>query len=545
MAPPKKRSELPEWQALARHSREIRARHLREMFRGDRNRGETFSLRHGDLFFDYSKNLITRRTMALLLDLARATGVDREIQRMFRGERINRTENRPVLHVALRNLDGAPLRVDGQNIMPSVSSEREKMKETSRQIRNRNWRGHSNKPVKHIVNIGIGGSDLGPKMVCQALKYFSHRDLTFHFVSNIDGAHIHDTLQTLNPEKTLFMVASKSFSTEETLANARTARQWLLSRFRNRSAIGSHFLAITNNVARARAFGIHPDHIFFVPEWVGGRFSITSAIGLPVMVSIGPRRFVEFLKGFQEMDSHFKSAPFDKNIPLIMALLGIWYVNFLGASSQAVIPYSHCLREFPAFLQQLEMESNGKSVDRGGQPLEIHAAPVIWGQPGTNGQHAFFQLLHQGTRLIPCDFIGFSEPTRSVGDHHLRLMANFFAQTRALAFGKDAEELAREGVPDSLVPFKQCPGNRPSTTILAKRLTPFVLGELISLYEHKIFAQGIIWNIFSFDQWGVELGKTLAREIIGDLERDSDSTGSHDGSSRRLIREFKSTFKNR
>ena len=533
-----------EWKLLTDHAREIKKVHLKDLFNRNPDRADLFSLKHGELFLDYSKNLITTRTMELLFKLARAKHLNDEIEKMFSGEKINRTEDRPVLHVAQRDLTGNPQRADGQNITPLIFSELEKMKKTAGLIRNRKWLGHSHKPVRHIVNIGIGGSDLGPRMAFQALEHLSHGDLTFHFLSNIDGSHIHDILNKLNPEKTLFMVASKSFKTEETLANARTARQWLLSRCRNRNLLEPHFLAITGNAPGAREFGIIPENILPVPEWVGGRFSITSAIGLPVMVSIGARRFRELLDGFHSMDTHFRLAPFENNMPVILALLGIWYINFLGASTQAVIPYSHHLREFPAFLQQLDMESNGKSVDRNGEDLSIHTAPVVWGQPGTNGQHAFFQLLHQGTRFIPSDFIGFSRPLNEVGNHHIKLMANFFAQTQALAFGKEAEELRSEGVSESLIPFQRCPGNRPSNTILARRLTPFVLGELIALYEHKIFTQGVIWDIFSFDQWGVELGKTLARKIAADLEKGTVPTRSHDSSTIRLIGKFRSDSNN-
>lgn len=530
---------MPEWQALQNHYQEMTRLTLRDLFDRDQNRLERFSLREDDIYLDYSKNLINTRTMDLLLKLAVARNLKAEIENMFGGQKVNQSEDRAVLHIALRNLNGSPVILNGSDVMPGVRSTLKKMKILSRSVREGRWRGFSNKRINHIVNIGIGGSDLGPRMVVGALEFYRLRNLSFHFVSNVDGNQIKETLNKINPEKTLFIVASKNFKTEETMTNAGTAKQWILEYFKSEKAVSNHFLAISSQRQRAVDFGIDPENILDIWDWVGGRFSVSSAIGLPVMMAIGYRRFMEFLSGFHWMDTHFREAPFKQNIPVILALLGIWYVNFFSISSQAIIPYDHYLRDFPAYLQQLEMESNGKSIDRNGQPVDYHTAPLVWGQPGTDGQHSFFQLFHQGTRLVACDFIGFCQSLNDIGDHHQKLMANFFAQTEALAFGKTKAELIREKIPDRLIPHKICTGNKPTTSILAGRLTPQVLGKLMAMYEHKVFVQGVIWNIFSFDQWGVELGKQLAGRIFRELSADYPQSGDHDDSTAGLIRCFK------
>jgi glucose-6-phosphate isomerase len=531
--------KTPEWQALQNHYQEITGLTLRDLFDRDRNRVERFSLKEDDIYVDYSKNLINTRTMDLLLKLAVARNLKVEIENMFGGQKVNQSENRAALHIALRNLNGSPVTLNGSDVMPGVRATLEKMKILSRSVREGRWRGFSNKRINHIVYIGIGGSNLGPRMVVGALEFYCRRNLSFHFVSNVDGSQIKETLNKINPEKTLFIIASKTFKTEETMTNAGTAKQWILEYFKSEKAVSNHFLAISSQRQRAVDFGIAPENILDIWDWVGGRFSVSSAIGLPVMMAIGYRRFMEFLSGFHWMDTHFREAPFKQNIPVILALLGIWYINFFSVSSQVIIPYDHYLRDFPAYLQQLEMESNGKSIDRNGQPVAYHTAPLVWGQPGTDGQHAFFQLFHQGTRLVACDFIGFCQSLNDIGDHHQKLISNFIAQTEALAFGKTKAELIREKVPDRLIPHKICTGNKPTTSILAGRLTPQVLGKLIAMYEHKVFVQGAIWNIFSFDQWGVELGKQLAGRIFRELSADYSRSGDHDDSTAGLIRCFK------
>lgn len=536
-------TETPEWLDLEAHFNELRGRRMRDLFAEDKERGRNLSIRHGGIIFDYSKNRITEDTLRLLVELAYARGLEDEIERMFTGERINRTENRAVLHTALRNRENnAIIQAEGtgENVMDGIQIVLKRMKETSEKIRNGQWLGFSGKPVRNIVNIGIGGSDLGPRMVVEALKHYSHRDLNFFFVSNVDGTDITETLNAVDLEETLFIVASKTFTTQETMTNAETAKQRLEEHFNDESAVTKHFLALSTNTEKVTAFGIAPNNMFEFWDWVGGRYSLTSAIGLSIMIAVGYNHFVQLLEGFHDMDNHFRREPFEKNIPVLMGLLGIWYNNFFNVHTHAVIPYDQYLHRFPAYLQQADMESNGKSVDRHGRPVEYATGPVIWGEPGTNGQHAFFQLIHQGTQLIPCDFIGFTESLNPEGDHHRKLMANFFAQTEALAFGKTPVELRREEVPRELIPYKTFEGNRPTNTILVKRLTPFTLGQLIAMYEHKIFTQGIVWDIYSFDQWGVELGKILAKRILPELDPAHSGPSGHDGSTNNLIQLYKS-----
>ena len=528
-----KLTELKEWKSLQSHYKDAENFNLRELFKNDPARAEKFRIINEDMLLDYSKNIVTGQTIKLLLDLAAAVNLKQEIERMFTGEKINETENRPVLHTALRNLSKTPVSVDGKDVMPGVLAVLEKMKSLSDRIRSGEWKGYTGKPIKNIVNIGIGGLDLGPVMAAEALKFYSERSIKTLFVSNIDGTHIAETFKNINIEETLFIIASKTFTTQETMTNAETARSIFLEKAKDVSAVSKHFVALSTNREDVVKFGIDPENMFEFWDWVGGRYSLCSAIGLPVMISIGYDNFMELLKGFHEMDKHFRNEPFEKNIPVIMALLGIWYNNFFNAQSHAILPYDQYLHRFAAYFQQGDMESNGKSVDKNGNSVDYSTGPVIWGEPGTNGQHAFYQLIHQGTKLIPSDFIGFVNPLNKIGDHHSKFMANFFAQTEALAFGKTAEECKAEGVPEKLIPHKTFPGNRPTNSFLIKKLTPYVLGKLISAYEHKIFVQGVIWNVFSFDQWGVELGKVLARKILPELE--SSSPVSHDSSTTGLI----------
>lgn len=530
-----RRTHSAEWRALARHYRRMKDVHLRDLFASDPQRREKFSLSDGDILIDYSKNRINDKTVRLLLDLARACGLNREINRMFNGERINETENRPVLHVALRNLSGGAIRVDGHDVMPAVRSVLERMKKFSDAVRQGEWRGCGGASIRNVVHIGIGGSHLGPQFVTEALQHDSGNGLRVHFVSNVDPSDISETLKNLDPKTTLFIVASKTFTTAETMANARAAREWITGRTGSARAVARHFVAVSTNRQAVAEFGIDPENIFEFWDWVGGRYSIASAVGLPVMIAVGYERFLEMLKGMEQMDRHFRETPLEANMPVIMGLLGVWYVNFFGAETQAILPYDHYLRRFPAYLQQADMESNGKSVDRQGKQVDCRTGPIIWGEPGTNGQHAFFQLLHQGTRLIPCDFIGFARSLNPVKNQHRQLVANLFAQSEALAFGKTEAEVEREGVTPFQVPYRTFAGNRPSTTIMAEQLTPLILGKLIALYEHKIFTQGIIWNIFSFDQWGVELGKVLAGKILPELDPTYTGPWVHDGSTRALI----------
>lgn len=528
-----------EWKALENHYREIRGASLSSMFADDPDRAKRFTIIEDDLLFDYSKNRITETTLRLLVDLAESCDLKSEIERMFRGEKINKTENRAVLHVALRNIDRDPIMVDGTDVMPGVRAVLDKMRDFSDRVRSGGWKGFTGKPMKNIVNIGIGGSDLGPCMATEALRYYSQRSLRSYFVSNIDDTHIMETLRECDPAETLFIIASKTFTTQETMTNAETARQWIISHLSSEKAIPHHFVALSTNAAEVARFGIDTKNMFEFWDWVGGRYSLTSAIGLSLMISIGYEHFMSMLKGFNAIDNHFRHTPFGKNIPVIMGLLGVWYGNFFGAETHAVLPYEQYLSRFAAYLQQADMESNGKSVDRVGKIVSYNTGPVIWGEPGTNGQHAFYQLIHQGTRLIPADFIGFARSLHGAGDHHRKLMANFFAQTEALAFGKPADRVRSEGVAEGLVPYRTFEGNRPTNTIMAEQLTPYVLGKLIAVYEHKIFVQGIIWDIFSFDQWGVELGKALAAAIIPELGPDFKGPLKHDSSTNKLIRYYR------
>lgn len=511
-------NRLPEWAALGKHREQLGETHLRELFAADPARGTGHTLRVGDLYLDYSKHLVTDETLTLLRELAAATGVAELRDAMFRGEKINTTEDRAVLHTALRAPREAVIEVDGENVVPGVHTVLDRMGAFADKVRAGEWTGHTGKPVKNIVNIGIGGSDLGPAMAYEVLRSFTQRDLTLRFVSNVDGADLHEAVRDLDPAETLFIVASKTFTTIETITNATSARDWLLAGLgAGQEAVAKHFVALSTNAEKVAEFGIDTTNMFEFWDWVGGRYSYDSAIGLSLMIAIGPDRFREMLDGFHLVDEHFRTAPPEENAPLLLGLLGVWYGAFFDAQSHAVLPYSHYLSKFTAYLQQLDMESNGKSVDREGNPVDWQTGPVVWGTPGTNGQHAYYQLIHQGTKVIPADFIGFARPVDDllpglVAQHDL-LMANFFAQTQALAFGKTPEEVRAEGVAEELVPHKTFQGNHPTTTILADALTPSVLGQLIALYEHKVFVQGAIWNIDSFDQWGVELGKVLAKKI--------------------------------
>ncbi|WP_330455156.1 MULTISPECIES: glucose-6-phosphate isomerase [unclassified Streptomyces] len=511
-------NQTPEWAALGKHREQFGSTHLRQLFADDPERGTGYTLRVGDLYLDYSKHLVTDETLGLLRELAVATDVAGLRDAMFRGEKINTTEDRAVLHTALRAPRDAVIEVDGENVVPAVHAVLDKMAAFSDRVRSGEWTGHTGKPIKNIVNIGIGGSDLGPAMAYEVLRSFTDRSLAFRFVSNVDGADLHEALHDLDPAETLFVIASKTFTTIETITNATSARDWLLTGLRaGQDAVAKHFVALSTNAEKVADFGIDTANMFEFWDWVGGRYSYDSAIGLSLMIAIGPDRFREMLDGFHLVDEHFRTAPAEENAPLLLGLLGVWYGAFFDAQSHAVLPYSHYLSKFTAYLQQLDMESNGKSVDRDGNPVDWQTGPVVWGTPGTNGQHAYYQLIHQGTKVIPADFIGFAQPVDDllpglVAQHDL-LMANFFAQTQALAFGKTPDEVRAEGVPEELVAHKTFRGDHPTTTILADRLTPSVLGQLIALYEHKVFVQGAIWNIDSFDQWGVELGKVLAKKI--------------------------------
>ncbi|MFC9946026.1 glucose-6-phosphate isomerase [Streptomyces pratensis] len=513
-----KLNQTPEWAALGKHREEFGDTHLRRLFADAPDRGTAYTLRVGDLHIDYSKNLVTDETLRLLRDLADATGVAALRDAMFRGEKINTTEDRAVLHTALRAPRGAVIEVDGENVVPAVHAVLDRMAAFADRVRAGEWTGHTGKPVKNIVNIGIGGSDLGPAMAYEVLRSFTDRSLTVRFVSNVDGADLHEAVRDLDPAETLFIVASKTFTTIETITNATSARDWLLTELKaGQEAVAKHFVALSTNAGKVTDFGIDTANMFEFWDWVGGRYSFDSAIGLSLMIAIGPDRFREMLDGFHLLDEHFRTAPAEENAPLLLGLLGVWYGQFFDAQSHAVLPYSHYLSKFTAYLQQLDMESNGKSVDRDGNPVDWQTGPVVWGTPGTNGQHAYYQLIHQGTKVIPADFIGFASPVQDllpglIAQHDL-LMANFFAQTQALAFGKTPDEVRAEGVAEELVPHKTFLGNHPTTTVLADRLTPSVLGQLIALYEHKVFVQGAVWNIDSFDQWGVELGKVLAKKI--------------------------------
>jgi glucose-6-phosphate isomerase len=528
------------WKALAAHHKKLQKLHLRQLFAEDPKRGERLTAEAAGLFLDYSKNRITAETLKLLFELARESSLRAAIDAMFRGEKINLTENRAVLHVALRAPKGARILVEGKNVVPDVHAVLDKMEGFSRRVRSGAWKGHTGKRIKNVINIGIGGSDLGPVMAYEALKQYSIRSLNFRFVSNVDGIDFAEATHDLDPAETLFIVSSKTFTTLETMTNAQSARDWLLKGLGgNPKAVAKHFVAVSTNAEKVSAFGIDTANMFGFWDWVGGRYSMDSAIGLSTMLAIGPDNFRSMLKGFHDMDEHFRTAPFEKNLPVLMGLLSVWNNNFLGAHTVAVLPYEQYLKRFPAYLQQLTMESNGKHVTLDGKKIDYQTGPVYWGEPGTNGQHSFYQLIHQGTRLIPCDFIAFARALTRLGRHHDILMANVFAQAEALAFGKTPEEVKAEGTPDWLVPHRVFEGNRPSNTILAERLTPETLGKLVALYEHSVFTQGVIWNIDSFDQWGVELGKALAQRIIPELESKAPPKLKHDSSTNNLIRRYR------
>ncbi|MFG2466419.1 glucose-6-phosphate isomerase [Streptomyces canus] len=536
-------NRTPEWTALAEHREELGEVRLRELFAADAGRGTAYTLRVGDLYVDYSKHLVTDETLRLLRQLAAATDVFGLRDAMFRGEKINTTENRAVLHTALRAPRDAVIEVDGENVVPGVHAVLDKMSDFANRVRSGEWTGHTGRRIKNVVNIGIGGSDLGPAMAYEVLRGFTDRDLTVRFVSNVDGADLHEATRDLDAAETLFVIASKTFTTIETITNATSARAWLLGELKaDQEAVARHFVALSTNAEKVSDFGIDTANMFEFWDWVGGRYSYDSAIGLSLMIAIGPDRFREMLDGFHLVDEHFRTAPAESNVPLLLGMLGIWYGNFHGAQSHAVLPYSHYLSKFTAYLQQLDMESNGKSVDRDGNPVDWQTGPVVWGTPGTNGQHAYYQLIHQGTKLIPADFIGFARPVAELSDalraQHDLLMANFFAQTQALAFGKTPDEVRAEGVAEELVPHKTFKGNHPTTTILARELTPSVLGQLIALYEHKVFVQGAIWNIDSFDQWGVELGKVLARRVEPALTEGAEVPGL-DASTKALVTTYR------
>ncbi|HYC30214.1 MAG TPA: glucose-6-phosphate isomerase [Chitinophagaceae bacterium] len=526
------------WKALSAHKPQMAATHLRELFRQDPRRFQKFSLTLNDILFDYSKNLVTGETLRLLLDLANECKVKEAIEAMFNGEKINRTEDRAVLHTALRNCFDKPVMVDGKDVMPEVRGVLDQMKKFSESIHSGQWTGYSGKKIRYIVNIGIGGSDLGPVMVTEALKPYWVEDIQTYFVSNVDGTHIAETLKKITPEETLFLIASKTFTTQETMTNAFTARSWLLEHAKDEKHIAKHFVALSTNEKEVVKFGIDKQNMFVFWDWVGGRYSLWSAIGLSIVLTIGYNNFDQLLRGAYATDEHFRNTPFEKNIPVIMALIGLWYTNFFDAQTEAILPYDQYMHRFAAYFQQGNMESNGKSVDRNGKPVEYKTGPVIWGEPGTNGQHAFYQLIHQGTLLIPCDFIAPALTHNPIGDHHVKLLSNFFAQTEALMNGKTVEELKKENVPDNLIPYKLFSGNRPTNSFLVKQITPFTLGQLIALYEHKIFVQGVIWNIYSFDQWGVELGKQLANKILPELTNSNEVT-SHDASTNGLMNAYK------
>lgn len=532
-------NERPEWKKLLSHSKSLKKKHLRELFAEDPKRAKKFSLQAGDVFLDYSKNRIVGRTMIYLRALAESAGLPAAIAAMFSGEKINRTEDRAVLHVALRNRSNTPILVDGKDVMPEVNEVLDRMRAFSNRVRSGEWTGFTGKRIRNIVNIGIGGSDLGPVMAYEALKPYSDRALTVRFVSNVDATHFAESTRDLDPEETLFIVASKTFTTQETMTNAHTAKDWCLAKLKDPAAVTKHFVALSTNSAKVSEFGIDTANMFGFWDWVGGRYSLTSAIGLPVMMAIGPENFDAMLDGFHAMDRHFAETPMEKNLPVTLGLLGVWYNNFFDAQTHAILPYDQYMHRFAAYFQQGDMESNGKTVAKDGQRVEWQTGPVIWGEPGTNGQHAFYQLIHQGTKLIPCDFIGFCRSQNPLGDHHAKLMSNLIAQTEALAFGKTPDECRAEGVPESLVPYKTFEGNRPTNTILAQKLTPYVLGQFIALYEHKIFVQGVIWDIFSFDQWGVELGKALANRILPELTAKEEPELQHDSSTNALIRRIR------
>ena len=532
-------AKLAAWQALEAHYPKVRNLHLRKLFAADPKRGERMATEAVGIYFDYSKHRITDETLRLLLQLANESGLRARIDAMFRGEKINVTEKRAVLHVALRAPKGQSFVVDGEDVVPQVHAVLDKMADFSNRVRSGEWKGHTGKPIRNVINIGIGGSDLGPVMAYEALRHYSQRNLTFRFVSNIDGTDFAEATRDLDAEETLFIIASKTFTTLETMTNANTARDWALKTLKDPTAVARHFVAVSTNAGEVSKFGIDTANMFEFWDWVGGRYSMGSAIGISTMIAIGPADFSAMLDGFHQMDAHFRTAPFEANLPVLMGLLGLWYNNFFNAQTVAVLPYDRYLKRFPAYLQQLTMESNGKHVSLDGTEVACQTGPIYWGEPGTNGQHSFYQLIHQGTKLIPCDFIGFVQPLNPLGRHHDLLLANVFAQAEALAFGKTPQEVQAEGIPAWLAPHRTFEGNRPSSTILLDRLTPAALGKLVALYEHCVFTQGAIWGIDSFDQWGVELGKVLAARIIPELETGDTRQLKHDSSTNALIRRYK------
>jgi glucose-6-phosphate isomerase len=535
-------TEHAAWKALVAHYQNVRELQLRKLFADNPTRGERMTVEAVGLYLDYSKNRVTDETLKLLVQLADESGLRERMDAMFRGEKINVTENRAVLHVALRAPKGASIVVDGENVVPQVHAVLDKMADFSNRIRSGAWKGYTGKRIRNVINIGIGGSDLGPVMAYEALKHYSDRAMAFRFVSNVDGTDFAESVRDLDPAETLFITSSKTFTTLETMTNARSARHWLVAGLGgDEKAVARHFVAVSTNASEVEKFGIDTSNMFGFWDWVGGRYSMDSAIGLSTMIAIGPENFRAMLDGFHQMDEHFRTAPFDRNLPVLMGLLSVWYNDFFGAATVAVLPYEQYLKRFPAYLQQLTMESNGKHVTLDGTKVSCDTSPVYWGEPGTNGQHSFYQLIHQGTRLIPCDFIAFYQTLNPLGRHHEILLANMFAQAEALAFGKTAEQVEAEGTPDSLVPHRVFEGNRPSNTILADRLTPETLGKLVALYEHNVFTQGAIWNIDSFDQWGVELGKQLAQRIIPELESKKEPTLKHDNSTNNLILRYRTS----
>ena len=534
-------TESAAWKALQAHHSKVRDLHLRQIFADDPQRGTRLTAEAVGLYLDYSKHRVTDETLKLLLRLAEERGLAEQIEAMFTGQKINVTEGRAVLHVALRAPRDERIVVDGADVVPEVHAVLDRMASFADDVRSGRWKGHTGRSIRNVVNIGIGGSDLGPVMAYKALRHYSRRDMTFRFVSNIDGTDFVEATRDLDPQETLFVICSKTFTTLETLTNAHTARDWCLRALGNEAAVRRHFVAVSTNTPGVETFGIDPANMFEFWDWVGGRYSMDSAIGLSTMLAIGPEMFRDMLAGFHAMDQHFRTTEFNRNLPVIMGLLAVWYADFFGAQTIAVLPYDQYLERFPAYLQQLTMESNGKHVTLGGVRVDYDTSPIVWGEPGTNGQHSFYQLIHQGTRLIPCDVIGFAQTLNPLGAHHDLLMANVFAQAEALAFGKTAEEVAAEGTPAWLVPHRVFEGNRPTTTILADRLTPATLGSLVALYEHSVFTQGVIWGIDSFDQWGVELGKVLAKRIGGELQGNGPPAGSHDSSTATLIRRYLQT----
>ena len=530
---------LPAWTALGAHHKTIQGTHLSQLFAEDAKRGERFAVEDVGIYLDYSKNRITDETLKLLIQLAEQSGLKARIDAMFAGEKINITENRAVLHVALRAPKGASIVVDGQNVVPEVHAVLDKMSDFANRVRSGAWKGYSGKRIRNVVNIGIGGSDLGPVMAYEALRQYSARDMNFRFVSNVDGTDFAEAVIDLDADETMFIVSSKTFTTLETMTNANTARDWFLARVKNEAAIAKHFVAVSTNAAAVTKFGIDTANMFGFWDWVGGRYSMDSAIGLSTMLAVGPDNFRAMLAGFHAMDEHFRTTPFERNLPVLMGLLAVWYNDFFDAQTVAILPYEQYLKRFPAYLQQLTMESNGKRVTIAGTGVDTDTGPIYWGEPGTNGQHSFYQLIHQGTRVIPCDFIGFAKALNPLGRHHDILMANVFAQAEALAFGKSEAEVKAEGTADALVPHRFFPGNRPSNTILMDKLTPAALGKLVALYEHNVFTQGVVWQIDSFDQWGVELGKVLAQRIVPQLESAEEPKLEHDSSTNALIRYYR------